>query len=57
MLFVRQAKANALGTSPHVFLGPADYVSHEGDRPMAITSRLSQPMPTEVYQAATVAVA
>ena len=57
LLFVRQAKTNALGTSPYVFLGPADYVSHEGDRPMAITWRLRQPMPTEVYQASTVAVA
>jgi hypothetical protein len=25
-----------------VFLGPADYVSHEGGRPMAITWRLRQ---------------
>ncbi|MGA9491412.1 MAG: DUF3427 domain-containing protein, partial [Mycobacterium sp.] len=57
LLFVRQAKTNALGTSPYVFLGPADYVSHEGDRPMAITWRLRQPMPTEVYQASTAAVA
>ncbi len=57
LLFVRQAKTNALGTSPYVLLGPADYVSHEGDRPMAITWRLRQPMPTEVYQASTVAVA
>jgi Domain of unknown function (DUF3427) len=57
LLFVRQAKTNALGTSPYVFLGPADYVAHEGDRPMAITWRLRQPMPTEVYQASTVAVA
>jgi hypothetical protein len=38
--FVQQAKTNALGTSPYVFLGPADYISHEGDRPMAITWRL-----------------
>ena len=57
LLFVRQAKTNALGTSPYVFLGPADYVSHEGDRPMAITWRLRQSMPTEVFQASTVAVA
>jgi len=57
LLFVRQAKTNALGTSPYVFLGPAEYVSHEGDRPMAITWRLRQSMPTEVYQASTVAVA
>jgi superfamily II DNA or RNA helicase/HKD family nuclease len=57
LLFVRESKTNALGTSPYVFLGPADYVSHEGDRPMAITWRLHRPMPTEVYQASTVAVA
>ncbi|MCW2685339.1 MAG: helicase, superfamily [Mycobacterium sp.] len=57
LLFVRGAKTTALGTSPYVFLGPADYVSHEGDRPMAITWRLHRPMPTEVYQASTVAVA
>ncbi len=57
LLFVREAKTNALGTSPYVFLGPADYVSHEGERPMAITWRLHRPMPTEVYQASTVAVA
>jgi superfamily II DNA or RNA helicase/HKD family nuclease len=57
LLFVRETKTNALGTSPYVFLGPADYVSHEGDRPMAVTWRLRRPMPTEVYQASTVAVA
>lgn len=57
LLFVRQAKTNSLGTSPYVFLGPADYVSHEGERPLAITWRLHHPMPTEVYQASTVAVA
>jgi superfamily II DNA or RNA helicase/HKD family nuclease len=57
LLFVRAAKTNALGTSPYIFLGPADYVSHEGDRPMAITWRLHRPMPTEVYQVSTVAVA
>ncbi|OBK55138.1 DUF3427 domain-containing protein [Mycobacterium kubicae] len=57
LLFVRGTKTNALGTSPYVFLGPASYISHEGDKPMAITWRLHHPMPTEVYQASTVAVA
>ncbi len=46
-----------MGTSPYIFLGPADYVSHTGDRPMAITWRLRQPMPTEVYLSARVAIA
>lgn len=57
LLFVRVAKNNALGTAPYVFLGPADYVSHEGDRPMAITWRLHRPMPTEVYVTSRAAVA
>ncbi len=57
LLFVREAKTNALGTSPYVFLGPADYTSHEGDRPIAITWRLHRPMPTEVFMASRAAVA
>ena len=57
LLFVREGKTNALGTAPYVFLGSADYVSHEGDRPMAITWRLHRPMPAEVFQASSVAVA
>lgn len=57
LLFVREAKTNALGTAPYVFLGPADYVSHEGDRPMAITWRLRRPMPTDVFMASRAAVA
>ena len=57
LLFVREAKTNALGTSPYVFLGPADYVSHEGDRPMAITWRLRRSMPTDVFMASRAAVA
>lgn len=57
LLFVRAAKTNALGAAPYVFLGPAEYVSHEGDKPMAITWRLHRPMPAEVFQASSVAVA
>ncbi len=57
LLFVREAKTNALGPAPHVFLGPADYVSHEGDRPMATTWWLRRSMPTEVFMASRDAVA
>lgn len=57
LLFVRDVKTYALGTSPYVFLGPADYVSHEGERPMAITWRLHRSMPTEVYLSSRAAVA
>jgi len=52
---VRESKQDALGTTPYTFLGPADYESHEGDRPIAIIWRLRQSMPTEVFLAASVA--
>ncbi|MGE2718462.1 DUF3427 domain-containing protein [Mycolicibacterium celeriflavum] len=58
LLFVREAKRYAFGDgAPYIFLGPADSVSHEGERPMAITWRLHRPMPTEVYLEARAAVA
>lgn len=31
------------------FLGPATYVSHEGERPMAITWKLANPLPGDLY--------
>jgi superfamily II DNA or RNA helicase len=54
LLFVRQHKADAFGTAPYLFLGPASYVSHAGDRPIGITWRLHLPMPTEVFTEASV---
>ena len=32
------------------FLGPARYVRHEGERPMAITWKLRHPLPGDLYQ-------
>lgn len=58
LLFVRETKKSVFGDgAPYVFLGPADYVSHEGERPMAITWRLRRPMPAEVFLGARAAVA
>ena len=55
LLFVRQEQKDEFGTSPYLFLGPATYVSHTGDRPIAITWRLEHAMPTDFFN--TVAVA
>jgi hypothetical protein len=55
LLFVREHHEDAFGTAPYVFLGPAHYASHEGERPIAITWRLKHAMPTEFFAAATVA--
>lgn len=39
------------------FLGPATYVSHEGERPMAITWKLHTPLPADLYSSFAIAVA
>lgn len=52
LLFVRAQSKDEFGTSPYVFLGPATYVSHEGDRPIAITWHLATAMPTDLLNQA-----
>lgn len=49
LLFVRHEQKDEFGTSPYMFLGQARYVSHTGDRPIAITWRLERPMPTDLF--------
>ena len=39
------------------FLGPADYVSHEGELPMAVTWRLQRPLPGDLFATFAAAVA
>ncbi len=39
------------------FLGPATYVSHEGERPMAVTWRLEHPLPGDLFASFAAAVA
>lgn len=34
---------------PFWFLGPAEYVSHEGERPMSITWKLLTPLPNDLF--------
>jgi superfamily II DNA or RNA helicase/HKD family nuclease len=49
LLFVRQEQKDDFGTAPYLFLGPSSYVSHTGDRPIAITWRLATPMPMDFF--------
>ena len=45
LLFVRSGKKLANGlTEPFRYIGPIDYVRHEGSRPMSIVWRLQQPL-------------
>ena len=39
------------------FLGPAQYVSHTGELPMAVTWRLDVPLPGDLFEAFAAAVA
>lgn len=52
LLFVREHRRWELGARPFYFLGPVDYVSHEGERPVAFTWRLRTPMPEELFEIA-----
>jgi len=42
-------------TAPYIFLGPADYVSHEKERPIAFVWRLRRPMPADFFKEVKVA--
>lgn len=56
LLFVRQARNSEFGGgAPYTFLGRARYVSHTGDRPIAITWKLHKAMPADLYADAAVA--
>jgi superfamily II DNA or RNA helicase len=51
LLFVRESKKDPYGnTAGYTFLGTADYVKHEGDRPMSITWKLHQPTPAKLLK-------
>ena len=52
LLAVREAKTDSWGsTSPYMLLGPAEYVSHQGERPIAITWHLVNPIPADAFEA------
>ncbi len=55
LLFVREEQKDEFGTAPYLFLGPATYESHVGERPIAITWQLEHTMPADFFNAATVA--
>ena len=49
MLFVREFKADRMtgGAEAYTYLGTANYVKHEGSRPMNITWQLDRPIPAK----------
>jgi hypothetical protein len=57
LLFVRQRRKQDGRTVPYTFLGPADYVSHQGDRPISFVWKLRTAMPADFFRQAKVATA
>jgi hypothetical protein len=52
----RETKSTEAGhPEPYVFHGTAQYVEHRGDKPMAVTWRLDESMPEELFRRAAVA--
>lgn len=55
VLLAREVPTNDWGgPSPYLCLGPAKYVSHTGDRPMAVVWQLRHPLPPDVLLKAAV---
>jgi hypothetical protein len=51
LLFVRETRMLPSGLSaPYAFLGPCEYVSHEGSRPMSIVWRLRHSVPARLFR-------
>ena len=56
-LFVREFKKNGQYTSPYVFLGNADHVNHEGEKPVSFIWRLHTDMPADLLPKANKSIA
>ncbi len=50
LLAVRESNSERGLSCPYYFLGAADYVSHEGSRPMSIIWRLHHPIPAHLLR-------
>lgn len=56
LLFTRERKENEnRHPEPFVFHGTARYVEHRGERPMAVTWRLDEEMPADLFRRAAIA--
>ena len=50
LLFVREKKVQRGCPMPYYYLGPAEYVSHEGSRPISIIWKLHNPIPARLMR-------
>lgn len=56
-LLVRETKEadGDMGAPPYMYVGPALYVSHSGDRPMKVIWKLQHELPADIFHSARVA--
>ena len=47
LLFVREYRKDISGTAPYTYLGPVEYLKHEGSKPMNVTWKLDYPIPAK----------
>ena len=47
LLFVREFKSDLGGTAPYTFLGIANYIKHDGSKPINVTYELTRPIPAK----------
>ncbi|MGE0454246.1 MAG: DUF3427 domain-containing protein [Vicinamibacteria bacterium] len=57
LMFVRQHRRLGGRAQPYFCLGPAEYVRHSGERPIAFVWRLLRPMPADLFRETKVATA
>jgi hypothetical protein len=51
LLFVRETKKLPSGlATPYSYLGPCEYVSHEGSKPMSVIWKLAHPIPARLLR-------
>ena len=50
LLFIRENKEDSAGAVPYTYLGPVDYVSHEGSNPISIVWRVQNPIPARYLE-------
>jgi hypothetical protein len=50
LLFARDQKKKETLPVPFTFLGPADLVQYESERPIKMVWRLHHPMPVEMFE-------
>lgn len=51
LLFIRESNRTADGfTQAYVFIGPANYVEHEGSKPMSVKWELQEPIPHYLWK-------